>query len=158
MVGNHTEQVELPGNPAKLQAAPLCQLCHINAVGGHTADSFFRMGAGQIFFPLTGIAQWAAIVPSAEAGASRRFYFCHQTQDSRVVGFLGMADSAFIIEALDVPDGGDHQCFFLIENCLVQRFHTAAVRRAGVIGTILAAEILLTKFPELGVIQYYFDS
>ena len=70
------------------------------------------------------------------------------------MGFLGMADSALIIEALDVPDGGDHQCFLLGENCLVQRFHTAAVRRAGVIGTILATEVLLTKFPELGVYRH----
>ena len=70
------------------------------------------------------------------------------------MGFLGMADSALIIEALDVPDGGDHQCFFLIENCLVQGFYCAAVRRAGVIGTILTAEVLLTKFPELGVYRH----
>ena len=69
MAGNHAEQVELPRNPAELQAAPLGQLGYINTVGGHTTDSLVRMGAGQVFFPLAGIAQRATIVPGAEAAA-----------------------------------------------------------------------------------------
>jgi hypothetical protein len=113
VVGDHTEQEQFTGDPAKFQPAPIRQLCHIDAVSGHTADPFVRVGAGQIFFPLAGLAQRATIVAGAETCASGGLHFFHQPQDSSIVGLFGMLDGCFILKTFNIPDGGDHQGFLL---------------------------------------------
>ena len=73
---DHSKQVQLFRDPGKFQHAFFCQLSHIGAVGGHTADPLFGECTGLSRGLLAGITQrTAAVMPLCRAGRPARMPF-----------------------------------------------------------------------------------
>ena len=151
MEGNDTEQMQLGAAPRKLQIAAPGQFSHIHAVRRKTIHAKIRMDAGQLFDTVADIAQMAAVIACTEAIIAICFQLLHKTAYSGIVGVLGVFHGGTIGVVTDLPNGLDNQNLLFGQELLVQFFRCSAIRGTGIVGTIIAAEVLLTELAEFVV-------
>ena len=145
---DHSKQVQLGTAPCKFQIAASGQFGYIHTVGRKAINAQVRMDTRQLFGAVADIAQMAAVIACTEAVVAIRFQLLHKTAHSGIVGVLGVFHGRTIGVIADVPNGLDDQNLLFGQQLLVQIFRCSAIRRTGIVGAIIAAEILLTELAE----------
>ena len=142
---NHSEEVEALRVPLEWEGAARGKRCNVHAVGGHTADALVGQGTGITGFSLAGLADGAGTVTNSKnvvALFAKRV--AKAANGGTVLGFGGKYLRRAV--ARHRPLGLDYQRCRSGLQASTHFIGGAAVRRAGVIRTVVAAAVDLAVF------------
>lgn len=142
---NHSEEVEPLRVPLKGKVAALGKLARVYAVGGHAADALVGHGAGLAGFALAGLADGAGAVAhgeNVEALLAERV--AEAANGGAVLGLGGEHLRGAVVR--NFPQGLEHKRLLCGVEASAHFVRGAAVRRTGVIRTVVAAAVDLAVF------------
>lgn len=142
---NHSEEVEALRVPLEWEDAARGKRCNVHAVGGHTAYALVGQGTGITGFSLAGLADGAGTVTNSKnvvALFAKRV--AKAANGGTVLGFGGKYLRRAV--ARHRPLGLDYQRCRSGLQASTHFIGGAAVRRAGVIRTVVAAAVDLAVF------------
>ena len=142
---NHSEEVEALRVPLEWEGAARGKRCNVHAVGGHTADALVGQGTGITGFSLAGLADGAGTVTNSKNVVALFAKRVAKTANGgTVLGFGGKYLRRAV--ARHRPLGLDYQRCRSGLQASTHFIGGAAVRRAGVIRTVVAAAVDLAVF------------
>ena len=142
---NHSEEVEALRVPLEGEGAARGKRCSVHAVGGHTAYALVGHGAGLAGLALAGIADGAGTVANGEnvvALFAKRV--AKAANSGTVLGLGGKHLRGAVVR--NFPQGLEHKRLLCGVEAGAHFVRGAAVRRAGVIRTVVAAAVDLAVF------------
>ena len=142
---NHSEEVEALRVPLEWEGAARGKRCNVHAVGRHTADALVGQGTGITGFSLAGLADGAGTVTNSKnvvALFAKRV--AKAANGGTMLGFGGKYLRRAV--ARHRPLGLDYQRCRSGLQASAHFIGGAAVRRAGVIRTVVAAAVDLAVF------------
>ena len=147
----HAEKCQQSVSAIIFHSTFVCGFLHKDAVGGHTGISVLRKLAGLSQCALAGTAQSAAACAYQKSVAAFSPETLSQPDLAGIMRCFCRLYSSHVGIIRDLPNGLQNHCIFVGQDSLPHLLRGAAVRRAGVIGTILAAEIFFTVGSERGI-------
>ena len=142
---NHSEEVEALRVPLEGEGAARGKRCSVHAVGGHTAYALVGHGAGLAGLALAGLADGAGAVAHGE-NVVALFAKCvaEAANGGAVLGLGGEHLRGAV--ARNFPQGLEHKRLLCGVEAGAHFVRGAAVRRTGVIRTVVAAAVDLAVF------------
>ena len=142
---NHSEEVEPLRVPLKGKVAALGKFARVYAVGGHTADALVGHGAGFAGFAFAWLADGAGAVAHGEnVVALFAERVAKAANGGAVLGFGGEHLRGAVVG--NFPQGLEHKRLLCGVEAGAHFVRGTAVRRTGVIRTVVAAAVDLAVF------------